>query len=222
MTAYTLVRSRRRRTFCLQIDPEGALRVLVPASAGLEAIESFVREHARWIERTQARLQERPAPPPLVDGARIPYLDGLLALAVQPPGARPRRAARDGDCLRVPGADDATIRRQIELWYRQEAYRHGIERIVHFAPLVGRAPQRLRIAGQKTRWGSCSARGTISLNWRLMMVPAILFDYVVAHELCHLLCPHHGTGFWREMARVMPDYATHRKNLRAQGGRFAL
>ncbi|MDA8390722.1 MAG: SprT family zinc-dependent metalloprotease [Gammaproteobacteria bacterium] len=222
MTAYTLVRSRRRRTFCLQIDPEGALRVLVPADARPEAIDTFVLEHTRWIERMRARLQDRPPPVALTDGARIPYLDGALSIALQATNSRRCRAERDGDRLCVAGADEAAIRRQIELWYRQEAYRHGIERILHFAPLVGRAPQKLRIAGQKTRWGSCSSRGTISLNWRLMMAPSALFDYVVAHELCHLLCPHHGAGFWREVARVMPDYERRRKTLRAQSGHFFL
>ncbi len=221
MAEYTLVRSRRRRTFCLQVDGQGALRVLAPASARLEAIEEFVSGQTDWIERIRRRLAGRPKPVVLTDGALVPYLDTTLRVVLGADGGRPR-AERDGDVLRIAAADGAAMRGHIELWYRAEAYRHGIERILHFAPLVGRAPKKLRIAGQRTRWGSCSSRGTISLNWRLMLAPAALFDYVVAHELCHLLAPHHGEGFWREMARVMPDYAVHRRALRAQGDRFTL
>jgi predicted metal-dependent hydrolase len=90
-------------------------------------------------------------------------------------------------------------------------------RIAHFAPRVGRAPARISIRAQRTRWGSCSGRGTISINWRLMLASPEVMDYVIVHELCHLLQANHSARFWREVARVMPDYAHRQRQLREFG-----
>ena len=221
MRAYALVRSRKRRTLCLQISPSGALRVLVPTSARQADIEAFVEAKAPWIERTLKRLGEAPAPASFADGLRLRYLDELVVLRLTyRPGAPSVR--RDGDVLQVAASSEEPARAALELWYRRAAHHHALARIIHFAPLVGRAPKRIRIGGQKTRWGSCSARGTISLNWRLMLVPADLFDYVIAHELCHLIAAHHRPSFWRELARVMPDYEARRLALRDIGARLSL
>ncbi len=221
MRAYALVRSRKRRTLCLQISPSGALRVLAPAATHQADVEAFLKAKTLWIERTLRRLGEAPKPAPFADGLTLRHLDEPIVLRLQyragPPSVR-----RDGDVLRVAAAGLDAARAAVEFWYREAARHHALARIIHFAPLVGRAPKQIRIGSQKTRWGSCSARGTISLNWRLMLVPADLFDYVIAHELCHLIAPHHKPSFWRELARVMPDYEVRRLTLRDLGARLSL
>ena len=221
MAAYALVRSRKRRTLCLQISPSGAVRLLVPAAARQADIEAFLAAKAPWIERTLKRLGEAPEAPPFAEGLVLRHLSETVALRLDyrpgPPWVR-----RDGDLLKVAAPDERRAREALELWYREAARHHALARIIHYAPLVGRAPKRIRIAGQKTRWGSCSPRGTISLNWRLMLVPEDLFDYVIAHELCHLIAPHHKPAFWRELARVMPDYEARRLRLREAGTRVLL
>ena len=78
-------------------------------------------------------------------------------------------------------------------------------------------PRALRIKEQKQLWGSCSARGTINLNWRLILAPEAVFEYVVVHELCHLRVRNHQQEFWRLVAEVLPDYERHRRWLRANG-----
>ncbi len=221
MAAYALVRSRRRRTLCLQINPSGAMRLLVPATTRQADIEAFLKAKAPWIERTLRRLNEAPRAPAFADGLSLRYLDETMRLRLDyRPGAPEVR--RDGDLLCVAAADEGQARGALEFWYREASRHHALARIIHYAPLVGKAPKRIRIAGQKTRWGSCSPRGTISLNWRLMLVPADLFDYVIAHELCHLVAPHHRAPFWREMGRVMPDYEVRRLRLREIGTQLSL
>lgn len=215
---YALVRSRRRRTLCLQVTPIGELRVLAPAATLRSDIDAFVQAHASWIHRTRARL-DRARPPDLWGMRVLPYLDERLPLVLDLGGAV-RHAQRHGAVLTVQAPDETASRQVVERWYRAQARRHGIARTLHFAPQVGRRPTALRVAGQKTRWGSCSARGLISLNWRLMLAPAELFDYVIVHELCHLLVAHHQPSFWREVRRVMPDYESRRQQLRDQGHRF--
>ncbi len=216
MPPYALVRSRRRRTLCLQISPAGDVRLLVPTSTSQRDIDAFLDAKADWIKRTLSRLDQAPKAPPFATGLPLTYLDLVLHLQVDyRPGAA--TVKRDGLTLAVVAANEDRARAALEAWYREAARHQGVARIIHFAPLVGRAPQHIRIAGQKTRWGSCSARGTISLNWRLMLVPAPLFDYVVAHELCHLIHAHHGPRFWRELERIMPDYEQRRKELHKRG-----
>jgi len=186
--------------------------VLAPTHMRQSEIDAFLQAKSRWIERTLSRLDQVPRPPPFASGLPLAYLDLTLRLDWVRTGYA-AGVQRDAGILRVAAKDEAQARRAIELWYREEARHHALARIIHFAPLVGRAPKRLRIAGQKTRWGSCSTQGTISLNWRLMLVPAALFDYVVAHELCHLIAPHHRPPFWRELVRVMPDCEERRRRL---------
>ena len=110
-----------------------------------------------------------------------------------------------------------TARPLVEAWYRQQARAHVASRIAHFAPRVGRAPVRISIRAQRTRWGSCSGRGTISINWRLMLASPEVLDYVIVHELCHLLQANHSARFWREVARVMPEYVGYQQQLREFG-----
>ncbi|MHB8254101.1 MAG: M48 family metallopeptidase [Acidiferrobacter sp.] len=218
---YALIRSRKRRTLCLQISPTGDIRVLVPTTTSQRDIDAFLQAKARWIERTLDRLDQRAKAPPFATGLALAYLDETLHLHLD---YRPCAATvlRHGRTLSVVARDETQARAALELWYRDAARHHSVARIIHFAPLVGRAPKRIRIAGQKTRWGSCSGHGTISLNWRLMLVPGTLFDYVIAHELCHLIAAHHGASFWRELERVMPDYEDRRVRLRDIGSQLTL
>jgi predicted metal-dependent hydrolase len=216
---YSIRESARRRTLCLELQADGSLTVAAPSGLPLGMIRDFVASRRHWIEANRARLAKAPQPAAqfhFQDGARLPFLGSELALAVS---ITPRRAA----CCREPGslilnvARNAAIRPAIEAWYRREAATHAAARLAHFSPLVGRAARKLVIRAQRTRWGSCSARGTISLNWRLMQAPAEILDYVVVHELCHLLVPNHSARFWGEVARVLPDYRQQRAALREFG-----
>lgn len=221
MTDYALIRSAKRRTLCLQISPQGRVRLLVPARTQQSDIDNFLKAKADWIARTLTKLKSAPPVRPFTSGLQIPYLDSTLSLDLTPT-THTARVQRIGNVLQVRAPNAHTGRAVTERWYRQEARAHSVDRIIYFAPRVGRTPTQIRIAGQKTRWGSCSTLGTISLNWRLMLAPSALFDYVIAHELCHLLAPHHGASFWAEMARVMPDYEARRKTLHAIGHNLQL
>ena len=101
---------------------------------------------------------------------------------------------------------------QSALWekrLRRDAYGHFARRVQHFLPLTGGSVKRIIIRDQKTRWGSCSETGTISFNWRLMLAPPDVLDYVVIHELCHLTHMNHSQEFWNKVASIDPDYKKH-------------
>ena len=92
------------------------------------------------------------------------------------------------------------------------------QRVRKYAALIGVTVGRITIRNQKTRWGSCSSKGNLNFNCLLMLCPEEVRDYVVVHELCHRKELNHSTRFWNEVARVMPDYAQHRKRLKENGG----
>ncbi len=215
--AFELRHSPRRRSLALALRPDGSLTVAAPAGAPLALIHAFVASRRGWIEAKRALLaQVATTRLTLADGVPLPYLDHTLTLRVLAPAGR-SACERHGDELRVRLAAASPLPAVVERWYRHAAAAHAHARLAELAPRVGRAPARLAIRAQRSRWGSCSSRGAVNLNWRLLQMPAAVFDYVLVHELCHLLVPNHSPRFWREVARVLPDFANQRAALHRLG-----
>lgn len=105
----------------------------------------------------------------------------------------------------------------LEKRYRQAAASYFPKRVKYYLPFTGGHYTRITIRGQKTRWGSCSSRGTLSFNWRLMLAPPRVLDYVVVHELCHLTHMNHSPDFWAQVEKVMPDYRIYKLWLKDHG-----
>ena len=231
---YVFKRVPRRRHVHILVNEEGAIEVRAPWRFSMAKARALLRENAEWVARTLDRVHEKLAQRPrLVTGARLPLLDGSLQLDVRPraqmdlfAGVRRRqgRVERRGSVLRVGAASlgEGELRALIEHWYRREAAAWLAGRIEHYSPRLGVQPSRLTIRGQRSRWGSCSGKGAVSLNWRLMMVPAALADYVVVHELCHLRHMNHSPRFWAMVGGIIPDYRDRRRRLNALQGRLPL
>lgn len=221
---YGIQTSTRRRTLCLRLFPDGQMQVVVPPYARLTDIRRFVGLRRDWIgrQRARSRAQTPQACDPYAHGAALPLLGTNLVVCYQMSTAKRPMAVRQGDTLVVPASTSAQARPLVEAWYRHAAHVYVCQRMAYYTPLVGRAPTRITIRGQKTRWGSCSARGSISINWRLMQAAPNIIDYVIVHELCHLLQANHSSRFWREVHRVLPDYETRRRGLREFGRNLLL
>ncbi len=141
-------------------------------------------------------------------------------------GRRSKRASvelagRPADRIKVlvPGTQakserQTEIRRALVDWLKLQALADAERWVGVYAPRLDVRPTKIRIGNQKTLWGSCSARGTISLNWRLVTLPEALFEYVVVHELCHLVERNHGLQFWSLVGSLLPDYGDRRAALR--------
>ena len=213
--AYQLRRSRRR-TIGLAIDQRG-LRVGAPLQARLGDIESLIRQHGEWVLDKLAAWRERPATEKLAvaDGTVISALGAALTVTVTP-GSR-QRWLFSGDKLHlfVPPAVAASI--VLEKALREKALIIFSERLTHYAPALGVAPPPLRLSAARTRWGSCSHHGGISLNWRLLFMPLPVVDYVVAHELAHLKEMNHSPRFWSVVEQLCPDWRARRLELRQLG-----
>jgi predicted metal-dependent hydrolase len=107
-------------------------------------------------------------------------------------------------------------------WYRKKAREQINERIKYYQPKVGVQPARITVKEQKKRWGSCSSRGNLNFNWRAVMAPSPVLDYIIVHELCHLKHHNHSREFWNLLASILPDYKNRREWLKKNGVRLNL
>jgi predicted metal-dependent hydrolase len=195
----------------LRVGPAG-VRLTVPPGVSRRRIEAFVRASADWVEERRAAL---PAPPPpLRDGDRLAYLDGELVLRVRP-GSR-ATARRDGSALLVT-TGSGTADTPVERWYRRELHRLALPQARALAEGLGHAVVRLSVRDGRSRWGSCSTTGHMSLSWRLLLAPRPVLDYVVAHEVCHLRHADHSPAFWTLLGTVAPGHDPARRWLRDHG-----
>ena len=219
---YTIRRSSRARRARIQVSADG-VEVVVPNGLPLRDVEPFVEEKRRWIERTLRRIREAEAeqpPPRLVDWGEVGYLGEQLVLRVRvEPGRVQSRVARHGRMLEVAvgSAGGDALREALERWYRRRARVEVKWRLDAAAAKNGKRYAGLQIRGQRTRWASCSQGGAMSFNWRLLLAPAAILDYVVEHEVAHLEVHDHSSRFWLLLARRCPDYERHEAWLRRHG-----
>jgi predicted metal-dependent hydrolase len=224
---YAVQRSSRARYARIEVDADG-VRVVVPERMPLREVAPFVAGKQRWIERTLRRYRQAEAEAPrvrLVDGGSVPYLGQELTLRLRvEPGRVRSHVARRGHELRaaVPSAGQAAVREALERWYRRQARQEVAARLDAATARAGTDYAGLSIRGQRTRWASCSSRGAMSFNWRLLLAPAEILDYVVEHEVAHLEVLGHSRRFWAVVARRCPDYRRHERWLRRYGSTLRL
>jgi predicted metal-dependent hydrolase len=227
---YVIVRSRRRRkTMSITLHPEHGVRVAVPAKTASRLVRTFVQQRAAWIVRKTAEATRRPQRLMFVTGERLPYLGEQLPLYVDEGPVRRVRVALEGESFRVsvpPGLGEearaTAIERGVIDWYRERAQEHLAARAEFWSGHLDCTPTRVLARDQRSRWGSCSADGTLRFNWRLIMADPELIDYVVVHELTHTLVRNHSAAFWAALAKTMPDYRSHRSRLRDFGSQMVL
>ncbi|HMD56230.1 MAG TPA: SprT family zinc-dependent metalloprotease [Solirubrobacteraceae bacterium] len=213
--AYTVRRSTRARNVRVNVHAHDGVEVVLPARAPERAAAAAVSELRPWIER---RMREARAVREQIDarGATVPYLDRTLALV---PQAGRIRAHRRGDSLLVPVGD---ARASIERLYRRAARVEVAPRLDRASALLGRSYSALEIRGQRTRWASCSPEGRMSFNWRLLLAPERVLEYVVWHEVCHLERLDHSPAFWELLRGRWPGYREDRAWLRRYGATLVL
>ena len=214
---YRLIRSRRR-SIEMSIDQTG-LVVRAPRRASIREVEMVLSERADWIVETLAewRGRDREAlPTRWTTGAPLLYQGRALALALFP--ARKPSIAADMFHLTVlhpaPG-NEAAIASCVERWLRDQALAQLAPRALHFARLIGARPPAVKLSNARTQWGSCNHRGEIRLGWRLVQLPPRLADYVVAHEVAHLVELNHSPRFWKLVELLLPGHAGARRELDA-------
>ncbi len=213
---YQVRRSDRARRVRVTVDATRGVEVVLPRRAPEREAAAAIRELRPWIERRVAELEGARAAV-AARGDTVPYLGRTLALL----GERGRsRVARRGDVLLVPFGEARTP--ALERWYRRAARSEIAPRLERACALAGTSYTGLTIRGQRTRWASCSRSGAMSFNWRLLLAPEAVLDYVVWHEVCHLQVHDHSRRFWRLVAARSPGYREHVRWLRVNGPTLVL
>jgi predicted metal-dependent hydrolase len=209
--AYQVRRSERARRVRVTVDASRGVEVVLPRRAAEREAEAAVRELAPWIER-RIRELERAQAAVAARGALVPYLGELLSVRSEPGRTRVHR--RGSELLTPSGADRDPA---LERWYRRTARAEIAPRLERACSLAGSSYSKLTIRGQRTRWASCSRSGAMSFNWRLLLAPEPVLDYVVWHEVCHLQVMDHSPRFWALLATRCPDYREQARWLRRHG-----
>ena len=213
---YSIRRSDRARRIRVNVDAVRGVELVLPRRATEREAQAAIRELGPWIER---RWQEvsRTRATVAARGDAVPYLGAMLALISEPGRLRVHRR---GDSLLIPAGEEA--RPALERWYRRAARSEIGARLDRACEVTGLRYDGLTIRGQRTRWGSCSRTGAMSFNWRLLLAPESVLDYVVWHEVCHLKVMDHSPRFWKLVSGFCPDYREHSAWLRRHGATLVL
>ena len=212
---YTVRRSSRARRVRVNVHAHTGVEVVLPTRAPERAAAAAVREMRPWIERRLSDAQEVVARVAERAGT-VPYLGTSLEMVSE--DGRTRVHRRGGRLLVPPG--DA--RPALESFYRRAARAEITPRLDRAVALAGTSYRDLSIRAQRTRWASCSAGGRMSFNWRLLLAPERVLEYVVWHEVCHLEILDHSPRFWVLVERRWPDYREDRDWLRRNGATLVL
>ena len=228
--SYTVQRSSsRKKTVQISVSG-GAVVVSAPMRTPNREIQAIVQKRGGWILGKLEADTQQPPPLGLVSGDALPYLGRELTLLVEEADVRRASAYLDSDRLVVvaPSGLCGEERRESALaalvaWYRAQAAELLADSVSRWLPAMGRIEMpRVLVREQKTRWGSCSADGTLRFSWRLAMVERELIDSVAVHELAHLEVMNHSPAFWNVVLRAMPDAKERRKRLAEAGRRLPL
>ncbi|OYR67538.1 metal-dependent hydrolase [Halorubrum ezzemoulense] len=192
----------------IDVDIHG-VAVIIPNSVDVQPTE-VLRENAAWVvekQRDFERYREKIPDWTFEAGEMFPLLGTERELLIEP--ARSHSITDTSIRLRKSTVEQSTVKQVLENVYRREARDHFTERADFYAEEMGVEYGKITIRNQRTRWGSCSTTGTISLNWRLVMAPPEVVDYVVVHELAHLREANHDDRFWSIVAEYDPEYESH-------------
>jgi predicted metal-dependent hydrolase len=206
-------RSQRARRISLKIDTHAGVAVLVlPDGVSEQQGLRFAEKHRDWLASQWAAV---PVPVPFADGAVVP-LRGVDHTIRQDRAGRRGVVAVDGCDLVVSGRTEH-LGRRLKDWLKAEARADIAAAAAIKAAVLGRKHGRITIRDQKTRWGSCAVNGNLAFNWRLILAPSYVLDYVVAHEIAHLAEHNHSPAFWRTVKHLTEHETKARNWLRREG-----
>ena len=211
-----IIRSRRK-TVALIVTPEGHLEVRAPQRVSRDQIEDIVAQKANWILKNLERSRKASAAVntrKLVEGARIWYLGASHPLHVS---EHSTARVQFSTSFYLPKSALPKATDLLTAWYKNQARHLLTERTAYYARQFGLKYRSIRITSARTRWGSCSRLNALSFTWRLVMAPLEIIDYIVIHELAHILQKNHSRAFWEQVERMLPDYRSRRAWLKANG-----
>lgn len=223
---YRIIRTGSRRSVGIAVTPAGSVVVRAPKAVSSRTLKKIVRTKAPWIYKKLLNFSELHssghAGKEFVSGETFKYLgrghrlrishgefaacslvNGRFIVAIPPCKSRRKQAA--------------AVRLSLIAWYHPHASKRLNERVAYWSRKMGLRPPRLILCDQRQRWGSCNATGDLRINWRVIQAPLKLVDYVIVHELAHLVYPDHSKSYWKLVKRTLPDFEIRKETLRMTG-----
>ena len=218
-----IIRTERSKSASIEIEGD-TVKVTVPKNLSEQRIEELVKNRTVWI-RQKLKIQTetiRPKDKEYVNGETFSYLGRNYRLKCLSGGSGETKLtngyltvclAKDASGAAVEGC----MRQSLQQWYQARALEKLKEKTKRYSAILGVSPQSVGVKEYKARWGSCSSSGDVTYNWRIIMAPHHIVDYIVVHELCHLLEHNHGPKYWKHVKNVIPDYKECREWLKVNG-----
>ncbi len=230
---YSIQYKRNKRNVTIYIDPSDGVKIFAPAGIHQHQLNSILHKKSPWIIKKQNEINEikKQSPPKeFRSGEKFPYLGRHFRLEILQGGSthHARLKFRQGMfTATIPGTFSSQERREqlrqlFKEWYISRGQEKIKERVEHYCPILKVTPTKVMLKDQKTLWGSCTKKGTININWRIIMAPLEVIDYLVVHELAHLKHPNHSDDFWHLVQLALPDYRERRKWLHKFGPTLAI
>ena len=218
-----IIRTERSKSASIEIEDD-TVKVTVPKNLSDQRIEELIKNRTVWI-RQKLKIQTetiRPKDKEYVNGETFSYLGRNYRLKCLSGGSGETKLtngyltvclAKDASGAAVEGC----MRQSLQQWYQARALEKLKEKTKRYSAILGVSPQSVGVKEYKARWGSCSSSGNVTYNWRIIMAPHHIVDYIVVHELCHLLEHNHGPKYWKHVQNVVPNYKECREWLKVNG-----
>ena len=217
-----VIRSRRKTSALHIVGNE--LQIRVPNKVRDKQIVEILETKKRWIRKKVIHLKNQPIAKDreYMSGESFPLFGRNLKLKVMEGGKVGTKLIDDYLITTVRSSEIGNLRRSrikayIEKWYVKEAYKKLEEKVIRYSEIIQVSPREMKVRNYKTRWGSCDKKGRLTFNFHLIKAPHPIVDYVVIHELCHMIQPNHSKFFWDEVEKFDPSFKNHKKWLREHG-----
>ncbi len=212
MQSVTIVRSSKRKSVGIQILPDASVKVTIPLLYPKFFVSKILKEKEEWIMAAQQRMLAQKEQK-IAKGHYL-YLGQTYPLQLR---SGQKDLVEISDKLYVASMNEKFVKTYLVSWYKQQARKIIVARVNHYAKIAGLSFRSISITTAETRWGSCSSNKTLNFNWKLVMAPIEVIDYVVTHELAHLTELNHSKAFWETVRKMYPLYREHRTWLKRYG-----
>lgn len=217
---------RKRKTISIEVEVPNTIKVIAPEGTPEDRILETVKIKSKWIVQKLFEIKEmeyRKRTRQYVNGESFIYLGRNYSLQIVPDDKMilpETKLIRGKINVFTSSKDEDTIRRSIEMWYKDKAGEKIRERAKYYQPYFDVKPKKIVIKEQQKRWGSCTSRNELLFNWKCIMAPSPVLDYIVVHEMCHMTYKNHSKEFWQMLKRILPDYENRKAWLKNNGIKY--
>lgn len=222
------VKYRNRKTIEVSVEPPDKVTVVAPEGTTNEVILNKVKSKASWIVQRLFEFEHmefQPIKREYVNGESFMYLgrNYSMQIFIEEKKKKPEIKLHQGKFYVFSNTkDEAKIQKAMEQWYREKALEKVKERVDYYQHYFKKKPTEIKVKEQQKRWASCTSKNELLFNWRCVMAPSNVLDYIVVHEMCHMYHKNHSQEFWDLLSSIMPDYERRREWLRNYGVRMDL